>query len=298
MAEQSVSSNYFNSESLLMLIGRSIGLALPHYFAMENWSDSPYINRFLSADTVVPGYAHPQNLNRYSYVNNNPLRYTDPTGHRLDDGCRTGEGCNVTTQTIIDDNRRASDFRNTTERNKCKAGNKNSCSYAENHPVETAAFLGGGLLFSGTTAASLSYMSASEAAATINAGINVTTDFIVTKLSNKPYTLKDAATTALFSLAIGQAGGIAAKYIGSETPAKGAWNVVAQAVIQLLGNSVHRSIQGKPTGAMNIAMDLGGASLSATLQITVDADPYALSHGGEAMSSILQAAPDFPDHLH
>jgi hypothetical protein len=29
----------------------------------------------------VPGYANPQNLNRFSYVGNNPLRYTDPTGH-------------------------------------------------------------------------------------------------------------------------------------------------------------------------------------------------------------------------
>ena len=29
----------------------------------------------------MPGYANPQNLNRYSYVRNNPLRYTDPTGH-------------------------------------------------------------------------------------------------------------------------------------------------------------------------------------------------------------------------
>ena len=35
----------------------------------------------------MPGYANPQNLNRYSYVTNNPLRYTDPTGHeRLQDG--------------------------------------------------------------------------------------------------------------------------------------------------------------------------------------------------------------------
>ena len=42
---------------------------------------SPYINRFLSADTIVPGYANPQSFNRYSYVTNNPLRYTDPTGH-------------------------------------------------------------------------------------------------------------------------------------------------------------------------------------------------------------------------
>jgi hypothetical protein len=46
------------------------------------WSVSPYINRFLSADSIVPGYANPQSLNRYSYVNNNPLRYSDPTGHR------------------------------------------------------------------------------------------------------------------------------------------------------------------------------------------------------------------------
>jgi len=29
----------------------------------------------------VPGYANPQALNRYSYVLENPLRYTDPTGH-------------------------------------------------------------------------------------------------------------------------------------------------------------------------------------------------------------------------
>jgi hypothetical protein len=57
-------------------------------FASNKRSPSPYINRFLSADTIVPGYANPQSLNRYSYVLNNPLRYTDPTGHRVceDDG--------------------------------------------------------------------------------------------------------------------------------------------------------------------------------------------------------------------
>jgi hypothetical protein len=35
----------------------------------------------LSADTIVPSYTNPQNLNRFSYTVNNPLRYTDPTGH-------------------------------------------------------------------------------------------------------------------------------------------------------------------------------------------------------------------------
>ena len=43
----------------------------------------------------MPGYANPQNLNRYSYVTNNPLRYTDPTGHMADyGGNEGGGGCN------------------------------------------------------------------------------------------------------------------------------------------------------------------------------------------------------------
>ncbi len=49
---------------------------------------SPKLGRFLSADTIVPSYADPQALNRYSYVLNNPLRYTDPTGHKP---CGDGE---------------------------------------------------------------------------------------------------------------------------------------------------------------------------------------------------------------
>ncbi|MBN1993694.1 MAG: hypothetical protein JW953_13415, partial [Anaerolineae bacterium] len=43
---------------------------------------SPYLNRFISADTVVPDFANPQSLNRYSYVLGNPLNYVDPTGHQ------------------------------------------------------------------------------------------------------------------------------------------------------------------------------------------------------------------------
>ncbi|MFH0769583.1 MAG: RHS repeat-associated core domain-containing protein [Chloroflexota bacterium] len=41
----------------------------------------PTIGRFISPDTIVPQSANPQALNRYSYVLNNPLRYTDPTGY-------------------------------------------------------------------------------------------------------------------------------------------------------------------------------------------------------------------------
>jgi len=46
------------------------------------------LGRFLSADTIVPNPANPQDLNRYSYVRNNPLRYTDPTGNKP---CGDGE---------------------------------------------------------------------------------------------------------------------------------------------------------------------------------------------------------------
>ncbi|MFO8011461.1 MAG: RHS repeat-associated core domain-containing protein, partial [Dehalococcoidia bacterium] len=42
------------------------------------------LGRFISPDTVVQDPANPQFLNRYSYVLNNPLKYTDPSGHFLD----------------------------------------------------------------------------------------------------------------------------------------------------------------------------------------------------------------------
>jgi len=43
------------------------------------------IGRFVQADSIVPSPGNPQALNRYSYVYNNPLRYTDSTGHDPED---------------------------------------------------------------------------------------------------------------------------------------------------------------------------------------------------------------------
>jgi len=54
------------------------GLGIYHYGARFY---SPKLGRFLSADSMVPNAANPQDFNRYSYVRNNPVRYTDPTGH-------------------------------------------------------------------------------------------------------------------------------------------------------------------------------------------------------------------------
>ena len=44
----------------------------------------PRLGRFLSPDTLVPDPANPQDLNRYSYVRNNPVNATDPTGHYIE----------------------------------------------------------------------------------------------------------------------------------------------------------------------------------------------------------------------
>jgi RHS repeat-associated protein len=43
----------------------------------------PTIGRFISPDTIVPNPMNPQAFNRYAYALNNPLRYIDPTGHRM-----------------------------------------------------------------------------------------------------------------------------------------------------------------------------------------------------------------------
>lgn len=51
------------------------------YFYGARYYDSQ-IGRFVTADTIVQSPYDPQNLNRYSYCRNNPIKYIDPTGHR------------------------------------------------------------------------------------------------------------------------------------------------------------------------------------------------------------------------
>jgi RHS repeat-associated protein len=51
------------------------------YFYQSRWYD-PQLGRFMQADTIVPLQVQgTQAFDRYAYVNNNPLRYTDPSGH-------------------------------------------------------------------------------------------------------------------------------------------------------------------------------------------------------------------------
>ena len=60
-----------------------------YYFEARYYN--PNIRRFTQADTIVPDLYDPQSLNRYAYVKNNPLRYTDPTGHAEDVSGLLGE---------------------------------------------------------------------------------------------------------------------------------------------------------------------------------------------------------------
>jgi len=51
------------------------------YYFNARWLD-PYLNHFTQPDSIVPDPNNSQAWDRYAYVSNNPLRYTDPTGHK------------------------------------------------------------------------------------------------------------------------------------------------------------------------------------------------------------------------
>jgi RHS repeat-associated protein len=60
------------------------------YFKARHYDSA--LDRFLSADTLVPDGKNPQQFNRYSYGLNNPVKYTDPSGHKVVCGA-TPDGC-------------------------------------------------------------------------------------------------------------------------------------------------------------------------------------------------------------
>ena len=67
--------------------GQRLDASTGLYFYNARYYD-PAIGRFLSPDSLVPNPGNPQDLNRYSYVRNNPLKYTDPSGHCI--ACAVG----------------------------------------------------------------------------------------------------------------------------------------------------------------------------------------------------------------
>jgi len=68
---------------------RDTGLGI-YYFNARFYS--PKLGRFISADSIVPGVENPQDLNRFAYGLNNPLRYIDPTGNVSCSGANWDDG--------------------------------------------------------------------------------------------------------------------------------------------------------------------------------------------------------------
>ncbi len=59
-------------------------------FYNARWYDS-YLNHFTQPDSIVPDPSNSQDWDRYSYARNNPIRYTDPSGHAV--SCEIGDIC-------------------------------------------------------------------------------------------------------------------------------------------------------------------------------------------------------------
>jgi RHS repeat-associated protein len=60
--------------------GQRYEATLGLYFYGARWYDSS-LGRFLSADSIVPNMGDPQAWDRYAYVDNNSVKFVDPSGH-------------------------------------------------------------------------------------------------------------------------------------------------------------------------------------------------------------------------
>ncbi|MES1940992.1 RHS repeat-associated core domain protein [Salinisphaera sp. T5B8] len=72
---------------------------------MQGRHYDPLIGRFISADTLIPSPETTQGYNRYTYVYNNPLSYTDPDGHNPFAAFAIIAGTYLTTVGIIIDHK-------------------------------------------------------------------------------------------------------------------------------------------------------------------------------------------------
>ena len=65
---------------ILLFFAAASGLA--YVPALQLTTGSPLsLDQFIQPDDIISDLSNPQSYNRYSYVLNNPLRYTDPSGH-------------------------------------------------------------------------------------------------------------------------------------------------------------------------------------------------------------------------
>ncbi len=70
-------------EADLLFTGKELDDGTNLYYYSARYYDSE-LRQFTQPDTIIPKYYDPQSLNRFSYVENNPYKYTDPTGHYVE----------------------------------------------------------------------------------------------------------------------------------------------------------------------------------------------------------------------
>jgi RHS repeat-associated protein len=70
----------------------SMGIGL--YFYQSRMYD-PYLNHWTQPDTIIPDPYNPQDWDRYSYVSNNSVNRTDPSGHKACDDWGNDGRCTI-----------------------------------------------------------------------------------------------------------------------------------------------------------------------------------------------------------
>jgi hypothetical protein len=113
---------------------------LPSLFCEWWWRwNSPYINHFLSADTIVSDQTNPQGLNRYSYVKNNPIRFIDPSGHMATQGCgEDGKGACIETDPIkiAKNAQHIANLQHRSDESRCRNGEFARCSGVQGFQIQ------------------------------------------------------------------------------------------------------------------------------------------------------------------
>jgi RHS repeat-associated protein len=96
------------------------------YYFNARWMD-PSLGRFTSPDTIVPTSTQgTQAWDRYGFVNNNPVRYTDPTGHQRIADTDESQNNNQCDNSVAD-----CDHSKCWDRQASNFGAEGSCTYAE-----------------------------------------------------------------------------------------------------------------------------------------------------------------------
>jgi RHS repeat-associated protein len=82
--------------------GQRLESGIGLYIYGARWYD-PAAGRFIQADTIIPQQQGVQGWDRYAYVNNNPIRYTDPSGNNYCDSDNSiAEDCYGITEYLPD----------------------------------------------------------------------------------------------------------------------------------------------------------------------------------------------------